>query len=290
MRYGFQVDEADGQANLPDLPGAGRGYNRSMPPRSDPYARESAGARWALVAAVLAGAALFALLGSGAATRLLGRGSPAAVRSERRQAPALQAYAEPAEALRDTQRTMPADVRAWLEHLERVERKRQELATDQVAAALVSLATVQGLGGAGAMLKDLLGDPEAPPEPEAPSTKVGRDSAEWAADWGALLAEFRRLPPPPACVPVRNAYSRALDGTAEMISEVGAQIERSAQDPQAAVAALGRLRGTSASRIDAAAKEADRAVGELCQDYDTPRWFSIAPDVGGGALGRIGGL
>jgi hypothetical protein len=185
---------------------------------------------------------------------------------------------------------MPADVRAWLEHLERVEARRREMATDQVAGALVSLAAVQGAGGAAAMLEGLLGDDEASPVPEPPSAALGRDAAAWRGDWARLQQEFQSLDPPMACVPVRNAYARALDGTAAMITEVVAQVEASATDPKAAVAALSRLRGTSSSRIDVAAAEADRGVGEVCRSYGTPKWFSIQPDVGGGALGRIGGL
>lgn len=299
MPHRFQVGPSRGQAFVLESPQAESGYNRGM--RGDPYAGEAAGARWAVAAAVVLALVGFVLFGGGAVTRALGLGGPpsarleaqapgAVTRSESSAVPALQAYAEPAEATRDLQKTMPADVRAWLEHLERIERRRQGMATDQVAGALVSLASIQGAGGAAAMLEGLLGGDATAPDPEPPSVSLGKDAASWRAEWARLQEEFQSVAPPAVCVPVRNAYARALDGTAAMISEVVAQVENSAQDPKAAVAALSRLRGTSASRIDVAAAEADRGVGDVCSQYDTPKWFSIQPDVGGGALDRIGGL
>ncbi|MGE0001878.1 MAG: hypothetical protein AB7F50_04005 [Fimbriimonadaceae bacterium] len=274
-----------------------------MQPATDPYARETRRATWWIVAGclVLAGLLVFGF-GAGGPLALLGgtRGEVArtgqqtpgdALRSGAEvPPPVLRTEGSPGIALEDRQKTMPADVRAWLEHLERAERRRVSLATDQLSAAMVSLATLQGLGGAEKMLQDLLTDDPTGPDPEPPTTGVVEDAASGESDWRALRKEFDQLPPPAECVPIRNAYVRALAETAAMIAEIRGAIASASSDPQAAIAALNKLKGTSSGRIDVAAGEADRGVGEVCSRYSTPKWFSVNEDVGGGAMSKLGGF
>lgn len=272
-------------------------------PSGDPYARESTRAVWwivlgcaLLVCVVLVG------LGAGGPLGLFSRGPGEMARTAQRSpedalraeagtdAPVLRAEGAPGVALEDRQRTMPADVRAWLEHLERTERKRVAMATDQLSSAMVTLATLQGLGGAEKILEGLLTEDPAGSDPKPPTADVASGAAEGEAQWRSLRTEFDTLPPPTECVPVRNAYVRALSETASMIGEIRGLVASASSDPAAAIAALNKLKGTSSERIDVAAGEADRGVGEICARYDARKWFSVNKDVGGGPLSKIGGF
>ncbi|MCC6403668.1 MAG: hypothetical protein IT207_06620 [Fimbriimonadaceae bacterium] len=274
-----------------------------MHPPADPYARESRRSAWWIVVGVLILAVVLALgLGGGGPLAHFGTSpgdfartgthSPGETLRTTSDAPppVLRTDGATGTALEDRQKTMPADVRAWLEHLERTERRRVSLATDQLSAAMVSLATLQGLGGAEKVLQDLLTEDPTGSGPEPPTAGVAEDAAQGEKDWRALRSEFDTLPPPAECVPIRNAYVRALSETAAMIAEIRGAISASASDPTAAIAALNKLKGTSSGRIDVAAGEADRGVGEVCERYSTPRWFSVNKDVGGGALSKLSGL
>jgi hypothetical protein len=257
--------------------------------------------RWIVGAACLALLAALFMFGRGGAFRLFGGPPGPAVKAEQpvpgaalrddSQAPppALRSESKPGVVLEDRQRTMPAEVRAWLEHLERCERQRFETANAQIASSLVSLSGLKSLGGAAEILRGLFGD-DSDAEPAPPTQGVLDDSARFESEWAALKQEFASLEPPAECVPIRNAYARTLAETGGMIAEIAGIVSSASADPQAAVAALSKLQGTSSSRIDVAAVETDRGVADVCRRYDTAKWFSIRADVGGGALSKLGGL
>ena len=57
---------------------------------------------------------------------------------------------------------MPADVRAWLEHLERIERKKNELHGKAVDEVLLTTSILQGAGGLGSIEDvDTITNPDA---------------------------------------------------------------------------------------------------------------------------------
>lgn len=262
------------------------------PPSADPYAANGR-KNLAWLAAGALGLLLAVWLGAGAAG-VLGVGRSAAPGLEGRPrdpGPATEARGqEPAPSLDQTGPTpMPADVRAWLEHLEAIEARRKRLAEDQVAGLMVTMAQLQGLGGAEKMLGDLLGESDGESQPETtPAQDVAVATEAKRADWDELKADFEAVPPPQECLALRGSYAQALGETGKMILDVFEAMDGAASDPQQAIAALNRLRGTSADRIDAAAGEADRRLGEICDKYETRKWFSVSKDFGGGAggLGR----
>jgi hypothetical protein len=266
------------------------------PPSADPYAATGR-KNLAWLFAGLVGLALAVALGTGAASLLgLGRSAPPGLEARPRDpAPATEALAqEPGPSLDQTGPTpMPADVRAWLEHLERIEARRRRLAEDQVAGLMVTMAQLQGLGGAEKMLGDLLGEAGGESQPTTtPAEDVAKATEGKRADWDLLTADFEAVPPPEECLALRGSYAQALGETGAMILDVFEAMDEASSDPQQAIAALNRLRGTSADRIDAAAGEADRRLGEICDKYDTRKWFSISKDFGGGfgGLEGLGGI
>lgn len=198
--------------------------------------------------------------------------------------PVTEAGAAPAERLK-----MPDDVRAWLEHLERMEVKRKEIGVNELSGLMVTFATLQ-VGGSADVLKGLIEDDPMGPDRPTPAQDFSRDAARIREEFRALRDEFNSVQAPDECIPTQSSYNQTLGETGAMVNDVMDALSRSAQDPQGAIAALKRMQGGSAARVDAPAKESDRHVGAICAKYGERKWFSIDSDVGGGMLGKAGGL
>lgn len=189
-------------------------------------------------------------------------------------------------------RVMPDDVRAWLEHLERIERMRVSTAQSQMASAAAMLTALR-LGGTLDQLQgflDAANDPFDTPTPtRAPATAEAEETfRKFQSTWNDLIRQFEQFPPPPQCVPTRNAYDRVLRETGTMILDIVSAIKLSDSDRQGALQALMGMQGQSARRIGEPARQADDLVAELCAYYETRKWFNILPDIGGGLMQRIG--
>lgn len=184
---------------------------------------------------------------------------------------------------------MPAEIRDWLEHLRRTEEKRMRLAEDQMAELMVSLTLLQG-GDPLSNLGDLL-DPDAPTNPDQAPPSVRRtaeDAQKHSRAWADLTRFFNSVPPPAECVPIRNEYDQVVRETGLMMTDIIGVVQGSTANPQTALASLMRMRGRSKERIDTPAIETDSLVQEICDKYDTRKWFDIKGDVGGGMLGKSG--
>ncbi len=217
-------------------------------------------------------------------TQATGQTAPV-TRATAQTAPVTQAAAEvPPE--------MPPDVLEWLKHLERVEGLRKDMATRQIAGLLTSLAMLSGVGGTEEIMRGLLdGDDNA--LEQTPSQEVSDQASVKRNEWRLLIEDFDSLPPPTECVPIRNAYAQAIGETKIMIVEVLDAISQAGDDPKLAITSLQKLKGTSAARIDTAARQTDDLVREICDRYRKRKWFDVTADIGGnmgGVLGGLGGL
>jgi len=185
---------------------------------------------------------------------------------------------------------MPDDVRAWLEHLQRIEAYRTSMTADQIGDMLVFMTGLQSSKVTDA-ISGILGDDDegGPPKPTA-SENLTNKTDETRDAWRVLMDEFRKLPPPAECVPIATSYDETLGETSAMMVEILDALQSAQDNPQAAIAALTKMQGTSSGRIDSLAKDSDRQVGAICDKYKTRKWFSIASDVGGGMMGKLGGL
>lgn len=205
-------------------------------------------------------------------------------------APSLAAEGSPAPSLPQVDDGMPPAVRHWLEHLERCERARGELAQSQLGRAIALLAGVRAASSS-QMVADLI-DPDAPTpdfDRRTPQARqVQGDTAALREPWLRLAALFASVPPPSECVGIRSDYDRVLGETGSMIAEIVGAIEGASQDPNGAIQALTAMMGRSNGRIDQFAKGADRGVEAVCDRYRTRKWFSVSEDFGGGLLGRLG--
>lgn len=260
----------------------------------DPYASQRRGRNLVLTAVGLA-ALVGGLVGIGAFALLSRRDSaPAAALSQRTAGPPPLLAARgtpPPPALGETRKRMPDELRAYLEHVERIERKRADLSKKGLGALLAALpAAQQGLGLQG--LKDFVAgaqDPENAPEPRTGVDELKGRATEMRAKWGSLTNEFAAVPPPDEARGLADEYGRTLRETGAQITDILDAVATSGDDPQKAVSALTSMKGGSTT-IDASATRSDREVGRLCDKYDTRKWFAISADfgLGGDLLGGFG--
>ena len=263
----------------------------------DPYANSGAKTRNAVIAAVV-GALVVGGLAGVFGSRLLSRtaGAPdtgALAKTGQAPAPILEKTAvAPTPTLDRTARAprgMPADVRAWLEHLERIEAKRGELSRRGVSQILVMMPSAN-MGTDLQGLKDLVNGATDPmnetgnaPEPRTSADRVGDATAEMRTSWRALLNEYDAARPPASLRPLAESYRNALRETADMIGDLTGAIAGSSADPTSAITKLQGMKGASA-RIDGYGKRADAELGRVCDEFDTRKWFSISSDFGGGGM------
>lgn len=279
------------------MPAAQPGPNAPYVPRIAPKPGMSPGAKWGIVAGVsLVVAAVAFWLGANGYLGLYGQKDKPVLQATAQPAPAvMQRTTQPAPpVMQQTQRPpvkieMPADVRAWLEHLERIERQRVAISKEQLGAMLVEMTMMQGAGVAEAMKSLANPDPDAP-EPTPPARRFAGRINNLKQNWNQLISDFGSLPPPQECVPIRNDYDQALRETGGMMFDIMEAIDLASTDPTAAVQKLTSMQGTSGQRIDTAAVATDKGVQAVCDRYETRKWFSITGDVGGGMMGKIGGF
>lgn len=204
----------------------------------------------------------------------------------------LQAANEPAlpkpqEAIR-----MPDDVYNWLEHLRKTEAMRKSMASDQIGELTVMMTKMKTSSITDAM-KGLFSPDESPipiDESQPDKESLAIDAAKKREQWKQLSEYFLSYPPPDECKPIQASYAQALGETGAMIVEILEAVEMASESPEKAIAALTKMQGTSGGRIDELAKQTDDQVGDICNKYETRKWFKIQGDVGGGFLSQLGGF
>jgi len=191
---------------------------------------------------------------------------------------------------------MPAEIRAWLEHLERTEDERVRLSKKQLGSLISQM---MSMGLSGAAFDDLTAEAFGRESKGAGQNydpgqrnKVENDAAEVRKSWRELNTFFNSVQPPSECVPIKNSYEQCLGETSAMVMDIMGALQESHDDASGAISTLMQMMGTSEGKIDVAAKQSDRQVSDICRKYETFKWFRISGDVGGGlrGLGGLGGL
>lgn len=182
---------------------------------------------------------------------------------------------------------MPDDIRKWLEHLERIEKKRGELSRKGLSSLMVLAQSaqfgtdMQGLQGLAS------GDPDAA-MPNSSADKVADQGTDQRKDWADLKRDFASYPPPAECQTIAESYSHALDETGAMILDVLDAVELAKTDTTKALSNLYGMKNQS-GEIDKYGTETDDKVKAICDKYDTRKWFSISSDFGNSSiLGSLG--
>lgn len=268
------------------------------PPGHDPYSQQ----KKPLTGWLVAGGVLFAaLIGFGFGTGFFGllggskpalnqQGQPQAVLPQvQSPAPVFMQEAEAAPITPQEAKRMPQEILDWLKHLEETEKRRRNLSNKHMGQLAVQMAYLS-LGGTKEVIQGLLsGDPDAL-ENKQPAQDLQRSATEKRNEWRELNDFFKSYPPPSECVPTYNSYSVTLQETGAMMLEVLDALSQASENPEGAIASLNGMKGDSSGRIDSPARETDRQVQEICDRYETRKWFTISADFGGGLMGQMGGL
>lgn len=201
-------------------------------------------------------------------------------------APAITQQGEaPAPVVQKGPKQMPDDVRAWLEHLERIEKKRVALAQKQLAGAT---SVLRGLVESARSSADEGSGTESL---ERPSIRSSVDNVR--APWTALADEFTSMRPPPGCSEIAGNYEQTLREVSAHVVEIIELSESATTNPNA-IESLLSLLDSNDKVIDTPAGKADEGVQKICDAYDTRKWFSIQRDIGTGGptltMPNIGGL
>jgi len=192
-------------------------------------------------------------------------------------------------------KVMPDDVRAWLEHLEETEKRLVRMTTGQISQAAVLAFQLQTLGGTAESLLQQMAEGVDESEVKSPAAPAEDKTGEIAAQWRDLRGFFESVPPPAECRPIYDDYARSLDDAQyymETILQALTDMSTGAAKPEELIAKLQGIKNDNRNHLDAYRKKTDDGVGAICDKYDTQKWFSITPDVGGegGMLKSLGGF
>jgi len=251
--------------------------------------------RWA-IAVGCALALIAGLFGLRAALRL-GAASPAPALQVRGEAPppalALPAQATPPPLTKNATRlVMPADVEAWLKHLEKCEAMKVTISGDQMAEAMVLMQKMQTLG-AGMGLMNPYDQSQGGDEDKDPGTYAKGKVMDFRPRWDQLLQFFNSVPPPEECKPLAADFNRALGEVPGMMGDIGDVLNDVTTDPSAALQKANKIKGGSYGDIDRYFARADQKLSDICAKYEKNKWFNIKADVQGGSplsmFGNLGG-
>ncbi len=182
---------------------------------------------------------------------------------------------------------MPADILAYLKHVEKCESMKGEVARQQLAQ-LAILQTKAGTFGAGMGMEDMINQIDDKNDKD-PRDYIKEEAKHIPVDWNALSRYFRSVRPPRECEKLALNFEHAtgeLSGVyTDIIETVNASFSNTS-NPQEAIAKLQGIKSNHRTDIDDQYLAADKEVAVICNRYNVRKWFSIAPDVNlGGVLG-----
>lgn len=168
---------------------------------------------------------------------------------------------------------MPADVLAWLKHLERIEHAKKDLIVKQVADMRVF---EQMIGALGAGIGEV--DPydqSGSNDSKNPADVTKGKFEDLKPQWEALLTDYESLPPPEECRSIANDYHRALSEVPGMVGDINTVLNQVGSDPSSALGKIHDLQRRSYDSVDKPFAESDAKVQGICDKYRMTKWFNI---------------
>lgn len=181
---------------------------------------------------------------------------------------------------------MPDDVRRYLEHVQRIEKRKVDLSLQMISELEIFKNKLGTFGGAEGLMnhdEDLGGDGKRP------DTETRNTFTDFRSRWDDIVSDFKTMDPPPQCVSLRDDYYRALSEIPGMAGDLFDVLNMVETDPQGALQKAQGMQSKSGNAIDKYFGQSDDDVGQICSHYNTSKWFDIKKDVGGGGL-SMGGL
>ncbi len=171
---------------------------------------------------------------------------------------------------------MPDDVRAWLDHLKRIDRERERLNTELGAEAMGMVASLNP-----GMFAETEADAAAQDDSRRRGTAEGfiqRVNLTFAD----LTRRFQSVPPPDECRRIAAEYNDALLGTRELMGDLIRALEDLSIQQAAA------LEGKSLHRVDRPVQNANELIDSLCKKYDEPNVWHLFVERGSGLSSGMG--
>lgn len=155
----------------------------------------------------------------------------------------------------------PQHILNWLEHLKRIEQRRQ--------------AMERNFNPALNMLKDALAlkfeMEEEGQQQRMQNLEKGYQS--YRQDWAGLLRDYQSVPPPPECKVLADTYFVALSNYVNFMLQIEQAMEK--QD----LNALMNMRGTAQAQVDQKLSDSDVELARVCQQYGIRKDFKIGSSV-----------
>lgn len=171
---------------------------------------------------------------------------------------------------------MPDDVRAWLDHLKRIDRERERL-NEELGGEAMSIM--------GSLHPGVFAETEADAAAQDDSRRRG--TAEGFIQrvnqtFAELTRRFQSVPPPDECRRIAAEYNDALLGTRELMGD----LIRALQNLSVQEAAT--LEGKSLRRVDQPVRNANELIEALCKRYEEPNVWHLFVESGSGLASGLG--
>jgi len=214
--------------------------------------------------------------------------------------PILEAPAKaPAPVLGDTAKnvTMPKDIEDWLKWLEKIEKEKQLLTAKEQTQLMTMIASLQGASGLTPAGVQSLADPDNTSNTAPAMDDAQRVAREMVKAWAALKRKFDTYPPPPECVPIGTAYDNGLGGMvdngqklSDLLGGIAAKPEPNQDDANEAIGSAKGVGRDHPHDVDTELKATDQLVQDICDKYNTHKWFSIDAHGGSGGMFSMPGM
>lgn len=185
---------------------------------------------------------------------------------------------------------MPADVLAWLKHLERCEAQKVIISGDQAAEVSVLMSKMSVLGAGMGMMNpyDQSTDEEGDSEP---SGYAKGKILDLRPRWEELITYFNSVPPPDECKPLADDFNRAIGEIPGMMGDLGDLLNGASSDPEAALKLVKKMQNSSYGDVDRYFERCDQKLSAICDKYVTHKWFNVKGDVmAGGMMGKFSNI
>ncbi len=189
--------------------------------------------------------------------------------------------------LESTHRTMPDNVRNWLNHLQECENQKRALGKKQEEEVSDMIGDLKGAGGLSVEDVQAWSDPDSTTLPVI--EKVAGICRELQPAWIDLKTHFDSYPPPPECRSIADAYDQGLADIPQKMQQLDQIVtgmtstttQQTAQGARDSAREVGRENRKS---IDEPFSQTDRLVQKICDQYQTRKWFSIDAHGGGSSI------
>lgn len=194
---------------------------------------------------------------------------------------------------------MPADVYAWLCHLQKVEEEKQTITGEELEQLQSMIPAMQSLGGlTSAADVDKMTDPNTDLSKTPGEDNIDSMVQNMQKKWQGLQTDLDSMPPPAECQRIHDAYSSGLAESVQTMQDIvnivnginttSPTLKSDISSSQQQLHSIGKEHVTG---VDNNFRMSDDLVQQICDKYSVSKWFSIDSKGGGDSLlSKFGGL